>query len=50
MFAKPKMKRKMRRKSWRQININYGAICDKTLQRKKKYACTIMQVIKGIYE
>ena len=37
MFAKPKLKRKMRRKAWRQININYGAfthICDRTLKRK----------------
>ena len=26
-FAKPKLKLKMRRKAWRQININYGALC-----------------------
>jgi len=36
MFAEPKVKLRMRRKAWRQININYGAftcICDRTLQR-----------------
>lgn len=38
MFAKPKVKLRMRRKAWRPIPINYGAftfICDRTLQRKK---------------
>ena len=38
MFAKPKLKLRMRRKAWRPINIGmikYAFISDKTLQRKK---------------
>ena len=40
MFAKPKIKLRMRRKSWRQININYGAlyIYGRNLQRRKENA------------
>ena len=38
MFAKPKVKLRMRRKAWRPYSVglvNYNFIRDKTLQRKK---------------
>ena len=41
MFAKPKLKLRMRRKAWRPINMgltNYNFICDRTLQRKRENA------------
>ena len=39
MFAKPKLKLRMRRKAWRPIMCgayNFNYITDRTLQRKKK--------------
>ena len=37
MFAEPKVKLRMRRKAWRQININYGAFShNRYYQRKYK--------------